>query len=165
MKTLYLLRHAKSSWDDESLDDEDRPLTKRGKRDCQLVSNELARSGRSFKQVFCSSARRTQDTLRRFKAESPVFDSSQITVDEGLYTFDMQTLLDWLKNLPHDIDQALIIGHNPALIDLANFLYDGKIGHFGTCTFVELEVNVEYWDQLRSDSAKLIEIVRPKQLR
>ena len=62
-------------------------------------------------------------------------------------------------------EHAVIIGHNPALADLANYLYDGKISHVGTCSFMELEINIEYWDQLRADSAKLIEIIRPKQFR
>ena len=77
----------------------------------------------------------------------------------------MQQLLTWLKELGNQYDNALIIGHNPALLDLVNYLYDGELDQLGTCTFVELEINVEYWDQLRPDSAKLQDLIRPKQLR
>lgn len=165
MKTLYLLRHAKSSWDDDQLNDAERPLTRRGKRDCGLVAHQLERNHKKFQQVFCSSANRCQETLQRFRTESDVFDHAEIHTTEDLYTFDMQQLLTWLKELGNQYDNALIIGHNPALLDLVNYLYDGKLDQLGTCTFVELEINVEYWDQLRPDSAKLQDLIRPKQLR
>ncbi|MBW2940494.1 SixA phosphatase family protein [Zhongshania aquimaris] len=165
MKTLYLLRHAKSDWDDDKLTDADRPITKRGKRDCQLVSAELQRLERRFSHVFCSTAKRAQETLKRFQIDSNVFDDADIIHDNAIYTFEAAKLLAWLKELPQAIDSAVIIGHNPALAELANYLYDGKIGHFGTCTFLELEINIEYWDQLRADSAKLSDIIRPKQFR
>ncbi len=165
MKTLYLLRHAKSSWDDDQLNDADRPLTRRGKRDCALVAQELERSQRHFQHVFCSTANRCLETLARFRAESDVLDQAEIHPVEALYTFELPNLLSWLKELGNQYDQALIIGHNPALRELINYLYHGKLDHLGTCTFIELEVNVEYWDQLRTDSAKLVELIRPKQLR
>ena len=97
MKTLYLLRHAKSSWDDDQLNDAERPLTRRGKRDCDLVAHELERNHKKFPQVFCSSANRCQETLQRFRTESDVFDHAEIHTTEDLYTFDMQQLLTWLR--------------------------------------------------------------------
>ncbi|MBQ0759426.1 MAG: histidine phosphatase family protein [Gammaproteobacteria bacterium] len=165
MKTLYLLRHAKSDWNDDKLTDADRPITKRGKRDCQLVAAELQRSGRRFQHVYCSTAKRAQETLKRFQADSDVFDDATIIQENAAYTFEAAKLLAWLKELPQSQASAVIIGHNPALAELANYLYDGKLGHVGTCTFMELEVNIEYWDQLRADSAKLTDIIRPKQFR
>ncbi|CAA0081432.1 Phosphohistidine phosphatase SixA [Zhongshania aliphaticivorans] len=165
MKTLYLLRHAKSDWDDDEISDADRPISKRGKKDCQLIANELQRSEHHFSHVYCSPARRAQDTLKRFQACANVFDSAEIVHESAIYTFEAEELQSWLKELPQSIERALLIGHNPALADLANYLYDGKIGHIGTCTFIELEINIEYWDQLRADSAKLSGIIRPKQFR
>ncbi|MEX1670469.1 histidine phosphatase family protein [Zhongshania guokunii] len=165
MKTLYLLRHAKSGWDDDQLSDAERPITKRGKRDCQLIASEIQRREHIFNYVYCSTAKRAQETLKRFQADSSILDAADIVHDEALYTFEAPKLLAWIKDLPQTQSNALIIGHNPALADLANYLYDGKIGHVGTCTFMELEINIEYWDQLRADSAKLIEIIRPKQFR
>ena len=165
MKTLYLLRHAKSGWDDDQLSDAERPITKRGKRDCQLIASEIQRREHLFKYVYCSTAKRAKETLKRFQADASVFDDATITLDEALYTFEAPKLLAWIKELPQAQNHAVIIGHNPALADLANYLYDGKISHVGTCSFMELEINIEYWDQLRADSAKLIEIIRPKQFR
>lgn len=165
MKTLYLLRHAKSSWDDEQLDDQDRPLTKRGKHDCELIAQELERQGRIPRSIHCSSARRARDTLKRFQLCSANFERIPTTNSEALYTFEMRELLSYLKNLPNDLDQLMIVGHNPALLELANYLYDGKISAMGTCNFTELALKIEYWDQLRSDCAKLVEMIRPKQLR
>ncbi|MBD2859285.1 histidine phosphatase family protein [Spongiibacter sp. KMU-158] len=165
MKTLYLLRHAKSSWDDDQLDDKDRPLTKRGKRDCELVIQELERLNRIPRLIHCSTARRAQETLKKLKQSSALIDQTPATDSDALYTFEKKELLDYLKDLPNDADQLMIIGHNPALLDLANYLYDGNISTMGTCTFTELALNVEYWDQLRGDCAKLVEVIRPKQLR
>lgn len=165
MKTLYLLRHAKSDWNDDRLSDADRPITKRGKRDCQLVAAELQRSGRRFKHVYCSTAKRAQETLKRFQVDSDVFDDAEIIHENAAYTFEAAKLLAWLKDFPQSQHSAFIIGHNPAIAELANYLYDGKLGHVGTCTFMELEINIEYWDQLRADSAKLTDIIRPKQFR
>ncbi len=165
MKTLYLLRHTKSAWDDDQLSDAERPITKRGKRDCQLIATELQRREHSFQYIHCSTARRAQETLKRFQADTAIFDNASISLDDALYTFEAPKLLAWIKELPRTQNHALIIGHNPALADLANYLYDGKIGHVSTCTFMELEINIEYWDQLSADSAKLIEIIRPKQFR
>jgi phosphohistidine phosphatase len=165
MKTLYLLRHAKSDWDDDQLSDAERPITKRGKRDCQLIACEIQRREHHFKYVYCSTAKRAQETLKRFQTDANIFDEAEIIHDDALYTFEAPTLLAWIKELPQAQNHAVIIGHNPALADLANYLYDGKINHVATCTFMELEINIEYWDQLRADSAKLIEIIRHKQFR
>lgn len=165
MKTLYLLRHAKSSWDDDSLSDVERPLNKRGKRDSQLIARQLEKDQRKFSHVFCSPAVRAKETLSRFQTDSEVFDGADIQIMDDLYTFDGTTLLAAIKDLPQQLDKVFIIGHNPALAEVADLLCDGKIGHVGTCTFLELAVNVEYWDQFRGDCAKLIEILRPKQFR
>ncbi|GAB3373231.1 histidine phosphatase family protein [Spongiibacter taiwanensis] len=165
MKTLYLLRHAKSDWKDETLSDKERPLAKRGKRDAQLIAAELQRQQRQFATVYCSPAVRARETLSRFQAESNVFDQASVAFADDLYTFDAGDLLRWLRDLPQDKPNALIIGHNPALAEAADQLCDGKVGHVGTCTFLELQVNVEYWDQLRGDCAKLVEVLRPKHFR
>lgn len=165
MKTLYLLRHAKSSWDDDEARDVDRPLNRRGKRDCVLVAKELQRSKRSIQHVYCSTAKRTRATLKHIIAECDCFDDANIHYDDALYTFDTQELLTWLKELDNSLSHVMIIGHSPALGELCNYLYEGQIEHFGTCTFAELEIKVEFWDQLRTDSAKLVDIIRPKQLR
>ena len=97
MKTLYLLRHAKSDWNDDQLTDADRPITKRGKRDCQLVAAELQRSGRRFKYVYCSTAKRAQETLKRFQGDSDVFDDAEIIHENAVYTFEAAKLLAWLN--------------------------------------------------------------------
>lgn len=166
MKTLYLLRHAKSDWNgDKKLDDSQRPLSKRGKRDCQLIANELEQQKRRFNKVYCSSAIRARETLARFQAESSVFDDADINIQDELYTFDASALLNTLKELPQEQNNAVVIGHNPAMAELAEQLCDGSIGHVGTATFIELHANVEYWDQLRGDCAKLVEILRPKYFR
>ena len=165
MKTLHLLRHAKASWEKDELRDADRHLTRRGKQDSARVARALSQSEHHFTRIYCSSARRCTETLQRFRAESTLFDGVETTIDDALYTFDRDTLLTWLKELDNSCTAPLIIGHNPALRDLVNYLYDGEIENFSTTTFITLEINVEYWDQLRTDSAKLTEQIRPKQLR
>lgn len=165
MKTLYLLRHAKSDWDDETLSDQQRPLSKRGRRDAALIAAELQRQKRQFDTVYCSPAVRARETLERFQAEANILANANVTIADALYTFEAGNLLHWLRDLPQDISRTMIIGHNPALAEVADHLCDGKVGHMGTCTFLELQINVEYWDQLRGDCAKLVEVLRPKHFR
>ncbi|MGJ8685906.1 MAG: SixA phosphatase family protein [Spongiibacteraceae bacterium] len=165
MKSLYLLRHAKSEVDNGTKHDSERGLIRRGERDAELIGEKLAQLGYQFPNIYCSKAKRAQKTLKKLASASDAFNNSKIIIDENLYTFDHKILLRTLKNLPQELDNALIIGHNPALLELCNVLYGGKLNQLSTCSFIELEINVEYWDQLRADSAQLVKKISPKSLR
>jgi phosphohistidine phosphatase len=120
MKTIYLLRHAKSSWDDALLDDHDRPLAPRGRKAAARVGAYLARQRPQPELVMCSSATRARQTCDA--VSSPLAGSTAVSVREDFYHADGVDLLAALRGLPEDISTVMMIGHNPAIADLASTL-------------------------------------------
>ncbi len=120
VKTLHLLRHAKSSWDDPSLDDHDRPLATRGRKAAGLVASHIARQGISIDRILCSSAVRARQTL---ELVLPVLDGPlDIRIGPELYTAGADELLRLLRAVNEDASGVLVVGHNPALQDLTERL-------------------------------------------
>src|SRR5215469_900221 len=123
MKTLYLLRHAKSSWKDPGLDDLDRPLNKRGRETAKTMAAYLRRSKIAPDLVLCSTAVRARQTLEPIaKAIKP----GSVAFESRIYEVAQPELLKYLRGLPEPVECALIIGHNPGLHDLALALADAK---------------------------------------
>jgi phosphohistidine phosphatase len=114
---IWLLRHAKSSWSDEGLPDEGRPLAPRGERAADRMRDYLAASGIGPELVLCSSALRARQTLARLLPA--VGTELDIRIEPALYTFDADVLLERLSRIPSDVDSVLLVGHNPAMQDLA----------------------------------------------
>lgn len=125
MKTLYLLRHAKSSWDDPSQEDFDRPLNARGQRAAPLMAAYMRREGHLAQVVLCSTAKRAEETWRLI---APTLDGDpEVRFLKSLYLAPPSVLLASLRRLPEDIERAMIIAHNPGLEHLAAQLCgDGK---------------------------------------
>jgi phosphohistidine phosphatase len=111
-KHLFLLRHAKSSWDDPALDDHDRPLSARGRRAANLISAYLDRKQVEITLVLCSSARRARETLELISAPG------EIRTERELYGVSAEQLLARLRRVPDDVAAVMLIGHNPAVHDL-----------------------------------------------
>ena len=128
MKTLLLLRHAKSSWADPTVADHDRPLAPRGVRAAHQIESHLRREGIRPALVLCSSAGRAQETL---SAVRPALgDSADVRIESDLYGADAATILQRLRSVDPTVASVMIIGHNPGLellaVDLAG---DGDGGH------------------------------------
>ncbi len=118
-KTLLLLRHAKSSWDDPALADHDRPLAARGRKAGKLIGEYLRRERIPISLVLCSSARRARETL------DLVAPSGEIQIERDLYGASADELLERLRNVPDEVDAVLLIGHNPSIEELAVGLVGG----------------------------------------
>jgi phosphohistidine phosphatase len=119
MKTVHLLRHAKSSWADPDLEDRDRPLAPRGRRAARALAEHL-RGGEILPDVvLCSPARRTRETLDGI---SESLAGAWVEIDEGLYGADAREILHRIQRLPPTSDSVLIIGHNPGLEEVAGLL-------------------------------------------
>src|SRR5438132_2033064 len=116
-KTLYLVRHAKSDWEDPALADRDRPLAARGRKAAATLAGHIERSAISPALVLCSPARRTMDTLRLISGSfrEPV----EILVEDELYGAPMGELLRRLRRVPAPTPSVMLIGHNPAIHELA----------------------------------------------
>jgi phosphohistidine phosphatase len=116
-KTLYLLRHAKSSWDDPALSDHDRPLSSRGRRASGVIADYLRREAIAPDLVLCSSSTRTRETLERISAG--IKAKIAVEIEDGLYAASSSDLLAMLNAVEPRVDSVLLIGHNPAIQELA----------------------------------------------
>ena len=121
MRTLYLLRHAKSSWDDASLSDEERPLNPRGQRDAPRMGRALG-SLLAPMAFHISSAERACQTFLSMQSHWPGLSKEQGVVTPALYTFNYRGVLDWLAKQPRALQHLALVGHNPALTELINYL-------------------------------------------
>ena len=126
MKQLHLIRHAKSSWEHPELSDHQRPLNDRGRHDAPLVGQamreEIDVSGCEMPQFFVSRARRARETFDGLMLGWPLLSEQVPNYDDAFYTFDETDLIDWIAAANDDLDNMAIIGHNPAMTELANFL-------------------------------------------
>jgi phosphohistidine phosphatase len=166
VKRLFLLRHAKSSWDDPGLDDRDRPLAPRGRRASELIAGHLRREGIAPSLVLCSSARRTRQTLERV---IPALDASDVSIEDGLYGASSGGLLERLREVPEDLESVMLVGHQPAIQELAlDLAGDGAElarvrAKFPTAALATLLFAGE-WSELAPGSAELVAYVKPKEL-
>ena len=174
MKTLTLLRHAKSGWDDPIQRDFDRPLNAKGRRAAQAVGRHLRGAGCAFDHVVASPAMRVQQTLAELadsygETPPPVWD-------RRIYLASAATLLDVVRELPDSVGTALLVGHNPGLEDLILLLVpdagpiagerlrDAVGAKYPTASVAELTVDVEHWSDLTEGGAVLARFVRPRDL-
>jgi phosphohistidine phosphatase len=164
MKTIHLIRHAKSSWESEHLADIDRPLNKRGIGTCQFMAPHIVDAGCRFVNVFCSPAVRAQSTIEFISLCIPE-TTVQWQTDENLYTFESGNLHEWCRSLDESMAELLIIGHNPALTNFCNELSNSNIGNIPTCGYVQLSSHGEgNWLEMSEMSFELTAFLRPKEL-
>ena len=149
MRTLYLLRHAKSSWGDASLSDIERPLNARGERDAPRMGAAL---GDRYPPMtfYVSPAERAQSTFAGIKSQWAGLQVAHGITTASLYTFDYRKLLDWIEQQSDEGSSLALIGHNPALTELiAYFAGRTTLDHLPTAGWAELAIDVESWSAIR----------------
>jgi phosphohistidine phosphatase len=154
VRPLYLLRHAKSSWDDPAPADHDRPLAPRGRRAAKAIGRYLREQGIEPELVLCSSATRAQQTLERAGLSG--------SIEDGLYGAGAHALLARLNQVPDGVASVMLIGHNPGMEDLLALLTSEAPEKFPTAALATLECPP--WSTLARGSAELIGLVRPREL-
>jgi phosphohistidine phosphatase len=168
MKTLYLLRHAKSSWDNPGLADFDRALSGRGKRACRALAEAITRLGVEPELILCSSARRTQQTFERI---APAFtEKYTLSPERQLYLASARKLLERLRRVPDETRSVLLIGHNPGLQWLAQMVAGGgdrlaldRLGaKFPTAALAEFNFSGTDWRTLDAGTAELVRLWSPR---
>ena len=168
MKRLWLLRHAKSSWDDPGLPDPDRPLAPRGRRAAEVLAAHLAASDVRPAVVLCSSSLRTRETLAAILPG--LGDALEIRIERPLYGAGAAQLLDRLRQVPNRVSSAMLIVHNPGIQDLALALaaggpaLAGLRGKFPTGALATLELDIERWRDLDHGRATATTMVTPRSL-
>jgi phosphohistidine phosphatase len=160
LKTLHLLRHAKSDWGDDSLPDAERPLNARGKRDARALAGHLARHPVAVDAVYCSTARRARKTLA---AISPSLGKAREVVEGTLYGAGAGDLLELVRGLDPKLDAVLLVGHNPGFEELARTLLpDSEPPRaFPTCTLASLTFEGKGWNAVKAGRGRLAGFLTP----
>jgi phosphohistidine phosphatase len=161
MKRLYLIRHAKSSWKEPMVPDFERPLNKRGKRDAPLMGKRLHSSQLQPDLLISSPAKRAVKTAKII-AEEIGFPKKRIVYDESIYEAGVSALIHLIRHLENSVNQVLLVGHNPGLTMVAEFLTDTAIGNIPTCGIVCVEFPTDSWEKIEAGSGTMLFFDAPK---
>ena len=169
MKSVYLLRHAKSDWDDASLADIDRPLAERGRDAAPRMGQYMKAHQLIPDAVLVSGARRAIETWDLVR---PMFDEPRVRIERNLYMTTPDIMLAWLRQLGDDVGAVMLIGHNPGFEELARRLArDGRkkarkrlLRKYPTAGLAVLRFDVAGWTWVEWGGGYLEEFVRPKDL-
>jgi phosphohistidine phosphatase len=166
VRALYVLRHAKSSWDDPALADHERPLALRGQRAAKRIAKHMRRNEVEPELVLCSTATRARETLELLR---PALRSAKVLLEDDLYGASADALLARLRRVPDDVRSVLLIGHNPGLQELALVLAREGEGRdrletkFPTAALATFTL-AEPWSRLSPGGAALAGYVVPRDL-
>jgi phosphohistidine phosphatase len=161
MKTLLLVRHAKSSWGDPSLPDRERPLNERGKRDAPRMGKRLADLGVRPDVVLSSPARRAFKTARILAGELGC-KAEDIRVDARLYASEPDVLLQVIRELGDGKKCVMLVGHNPELTELAHRL-SARITHLPTCAVALFAFDAKSWSGTGNEEPAKVVLYTPGQ--
>jgi phosphohistidine phosphatase len=168
MKLIYLLRHAKSAWDDPEQADRDRPLAPRGRRAAKSIAQHLKTRDVAVDVVLCSPALRTRQTL---ELVAPALGGTpDVLVEEELYGAGPDDLMRRLRRLPDAAGSVLLVGHNPGLLELALRLAAPGAARerleagFPTAALATLAAPEDHWAAVRAGDAELLDYVVPREL-
>ena len=146
---LTLIRHAKSSWKYAKLNDIDRPLNKRGRRDAPLMANRMAQRGFRPTQILCSPALRTLRTIEVI-IHAARLDYKRLTIEPRLYMADAEEMAVLIRALNPGLGWVALVGHNPGLTTLANALSGQAIANVPTCGVVSMKFSARGWSDIES---------------
>lgn len=170
MKTLTVMRHAKSSWDDPGLNDFDRPLNARGRKAARAMGKELKHRGFRFDQVIASPAMRVRETLNVF-AEG-YGEEFEVRFEPEIYEATVDRLLHLVREIPESVTAPLLVGHNPGLHELLLELTcddRDKLRHhvaakLPTAAVATVRFPAERWADIEPGSGEIAELIVPKEL-
>lgn len=164
MKTLLLMRHAKSSWKDSSLSDFQRPLKKRGEKDMLRIAQVLKEEDQIPDFVLSSPALRARETIEILSNELGIEEELIEFVDE-FYGAEIEDFFDVLADLPDSYKKVMVVGHNPSLEAFLQTL-TGEIDSLSTASVALIKLGIQSWEDIDADEqiGQLREIWRPKEL-
>lgn len=161
MKTLTLVRHAKSSWKDHSLTDRERPLNKRGKRDAPEMGRRIAAAGIRPSLIVSSPAVRAWTTARII-AEEIGYPREFLQRDDALYLASVNGILDVIVAQDAGFNNLMLVGHNPGFTEFANYLVPGLTDNIPTAGVVSVELDTDSWSFYDKPGTKLLLYDFPK---
>ncbi len=160
MKTLYLLRHAKSSWDNSDLADFDRPLNGRGEKTAPFMGEYMSRNGYDPELILSSPAVRARETARLAKDGDDL--TAEIQYNERIYEASPQTLRQAASEIADQFSSAMIVGHNPGTEGFIRLL-TGSSETVPTGALAVIDLDIERWSDIRAECGTLRALVRPKE--
>ncbi|MDL5048828.1 histidine phosphatase family protein [Oscillatoria amoena NRMC-F 0135] len=161
MKTLYIIRHAKSSWDEPGLSDFERPLNDRGKKDAPRMGKRLNERGINPNLMLSSPAKRALSTCRRICRE--LHDTEErIKTEKRLYHADSGTIMDVVQNLDNRHHTVMVFGHNPGLTDFVNEIMHANLSNLPTCGVVAARFLTDSWKHVDASNCELLFVDFPK---
>lgn len=152
MKQLIIMRHGKSSWDDKTLDDFDRPLNERGIKNAAQMGRFLLQKTGTPDLILCSAAKRTVETAQ-LAADNLNYPKEKIETDKKLYLVWIDQILKRISMVPNDINSCLLIGHNPGLTELVNY-FGVRLDNLPTASAACFEFDVSDWKDVSSEKSR-----------
>ncbi len=160
MKNLILIRHAKSSWDDPSLNDSERPLNKRGKTDAPIMGRLLKEKSLLPELMVSSPAKRALKTASRIAKEIG-YPKERIEIKEELYLKGTGAIVELIRRLDDGQGRVFLFGHNPDLTELANLLTGANLDNIPTCGVVSITFPFDTWQETAEGTGSLALFERP----
>jgi len=164
MKTLYLMRHAKASWEEPGVTDANRPLLPKGVKKTALVVDYLIKRSTSIDLMISSPAVRAYETAR-IVAAGLFYPINKIKTDRKIYDGYYDRVLDIIYGTHNDVNSLMIFGHNPTITNLANLFLHPGIDNMQTSCIVCLSFDTDKWEEIPAKEAKQEFIVFPKMLK
>ncbi len=161
MKTLFLLRHAKSSWDYPKLRDFERPLAPRGDRQPPVMGKRFLERESSVDRIISSPATRAHATAL-LMAEAIGFPVDEVISNPDLYFCGTSMYLKAASLVDDNCDAVMLVGHNPTITDFANEMANANIANIPTCGLVQLALPIDHWSDIQRGNSKLVEFDFPK---
>ena len=163
MKTLFLLRHAKSSWSDPRLKDFERLLANRGLNDLEIMARRFIDQSRQVQCIISSPAVRAKTTAILF-AKTIGFPQDAVAANPELYFAGAAMFLKAASLVDEDYNSAMLVGHNPAITEFANDMCGADIDNIPTSGLVQLQLHIDHWSDITYDGAELIDFDYPKRM-
>lgn len=160
-RTLTLVRHAKSSWNNDNLSDFDRPLNNRGLKNAPEMGRRLADASYAVQNIISSPAIRAITTASIIAKEIG-FDAQQIVLNDGIYDASLDSLINIVSNIDDRVSSVMLVGHNPGFTSLCNILSNAKIDSMPTCSIAQIQFDVDTWASITEHPGKLIDFDYPK---
>ena len=161
MKTLTLVRHAKSSWHDTNLSDRKRPLNKRGVRDAPIMGRRAVEAGIRPSLIVASPAVRAWTTAKIFATELG-YPVEFLQREDDIYLASLDRLLDVVASQDAGFNNLMLFGHNPGLTDFANYLSPGLTNNLPTAGIVSVEFDRDDWLLFERPKTELVVYDYPK---
>lgn len=161
MKTLYLIRHAKSSWENRNLSDFERTLNDRGKRDAPFMAEILKKKSPEIDLIISSPANRALSTAKIFSEKFGITED-KIVKKENIYEADRSDLLEILLETDNKVNNLVLFGHNPGITYLSNYLCDFETDNIPTCGIICMQLDFDSWKYLGNKSCNFKFFEYPK---